>query len=152
MSKKCITIILLLLAVIGGGAYKFLVQGSVMQGSDGRIAILLSPAERDMVLTEMRGFLESVQQINAGIAADELDIVIAAARKSGRAAQGAVPASLVGKLPLEFKKLGFDTHSKFDQMAMNASDLGDGEAALAETAALMQNCIACHAAYRLVEE
>ena len=152
MNKKCIAIVLILLAVIGGGAYKFLVQGSVTQSSDGRVAILLNPGERDMVLAEMRAFLDSVQQINAGIAADDMDKVVAAAQTVGRAAQGAVPASLVGKLPLEFKKLGFDTHSKFDQLAMNTTDLGDGGAALGELATLMQNCVACHAAYRLVEE
>ena len=149
MSKKCLGIILILLLVIGGGVYKFMFQGSVIESSDGRMAILLTPGERDMVLGEMRSFLASVQQITQAISEQELDTVVEAAKASGMAAQGAVPGSLIGKLPLEFKKLGFDTHSKFDQLAMDTQDLGDGNHALAGLATLMQNCVACHAAYRI---
>jgi hypothetical protein len=57
--------------------------------------------------------------------------------------------SLIGKLPLEFKKLGFDTHSKFDQLAMDTQDLGDGNHALTGLATLLQNCVACHAAHQI---
>jgi len=60
-----------------------------------------------------------------------------------------VPGTLMGKLPIELKKLGFDTHTKFDQMAMDAEELGDGSHALEQLATLMQNCVACHSAYRL---
>jgi hypothetical protein len=149
MNKTCIGITLILLLVIGGGAYKFLIQGSVTASSDGRLAILLTPGERDMVLGEMRSFLASVQQITQAISEDELDKAVEAAKKSGMAAQGAVPGSLIGKLPMEFKKLGFDTHSKFDQLAMDTKDLGDGSQTLSGLATLMQNCVACHAAYRI---
>ena len=97
----------------------------------------------------MRAFLDNAQQNNLAISEDDMPAVIEAAKKVGMAAQGAVPASLVGKLPMEFKKLGFDTHSKFDQLAMDTQDLGDGNHALAELATLMQNCVACHAAYRI---
>ena len=113
------------------------------------MAILLTPGERDMVLGEMRSFLASVQQIAQAISEQDMAAVIEAAKKSGMAAQGAIPGSLVGKLPLEFKNLGFDTHSKFDQLAMDTQDLGDGDHALAGMATLLQNCVACHAAYRI---
>ena len=55
----------------------------------------------------------------------------------------------MGKLPIEFKQLGFDTHTKFDQLAMDAEDLEDGNHALSQLATLMENCVGCHAAYRL---
>ncbi|NOY15605.1 MAG: cytochrome c, partial [Gammaproteobacteria bacterium] len=54
-----------------------------------------------------------------------------------------------GKLPLAFKKLGFDTHAKFDQLAMDANDLGDRDHTLQQLSTLMENCVACHAAYRI---
>ena len=60
-----------------------------------------------------------------------------------------MPASLIGKLPIAFKKLGFDTHDRFDQLALNTEQLGDTGNVLPELAQLMQNCVACHAAYRI---
>ena len=60
-----------------------------------------------------------------------------------------MPGSLVGKLPLEFKKLGFDTHSKFTQLALDAEQLGDEQHALAQVSELMENCVACHAIYKI---
>ena len=148
MSKKCSVVIVLLLLVIAGGIYKFIFQGSASEGTDGRMAIHLTSGERDLVLTEMRAFLESIQQVTKGITADNMEHVAESARKSGKAAQGAVPGTLVGKLPMAFKKLGFDTHAKFDQLALDAEEFGDSEHALSQLSILMENCVACHAAYR----
>ena len=59
-----------------------------------------------------------------------------------------IPGTLVGKLPVQFKKLGFDTHAKFDQLALDAEEFGDSDHALSQLSTLMKNCTACHAAYR----
>lgn len=152
MSKICSGVIALLLLVIAGGVYKFIFQGSASEGTDGRMAIHLTFGERDLVLTEMRAFLESVQQVTKGISADDMKLVAESARKSGKAAQGAVPGTLVGKLPLAFKKLGFDTHGKFDQLALDAEEFGDSGHALSQLATLMENCVACHAVYSFSTE
>ena len=149
MNKKCFIMIALLLSIIGGGVYKFMFQGSVVASSDGRLAIQLNAGERDLVLGEMRAFLSSVQQITQAVTEDNMEVAAKSARAVGKAAQGAVPGTLVGKLPMAFKKLGFDTHSKFDQLAMNAADLGDKDQVLVELSTLMQNCVSCHAAYRI---
>ncbi len=149
MNKLLSSIILILLVIIAGGAYKFIVQGNTAVSSDGRISILLNSDERDIVLAEMRAFLSSVQQINTALADEDMQKAAQAARSVGKAAQGEVPASLVGKLPLQFKKLGFDTHSRFDQLAMDIIDLGDTNHALSELGTLMQNCVACHETYRI---
>ncbi len=151
MNKFLSLIIVLLLSVIAGGTYKFIIKGNIATGptTDGRISILLSAGERDLVLAEMRAFLRSVQQISYAISEDNMILASEAARKVGKAAQGEVPASLVTKLPLQFKKLGFDTHSKFDQLAMDTNDLGDGNHSLSQLASLMQNCVACHEMYRI---
>lgn len=149
MNKKCFAIISILLLIIAGGFYKFILQGSVTQGSDGRTTILLDADERDIVLAEMRGFLSSVQHITRGISEDNMDLVAEYAKKAGKAAQSEVPGTLVGKLPLQFKKLGSDTHKKFDQLAMDAQDLSDGGHTLEQLSSLMQNCVTCHATYRI---
>ena len=116
---------------------------------DGRQSILLTQAEKNLVLLEMRTFLSSVQGITQALVSKDMAQAAAAGKLVGAAAQEAVPASLVGKLPLAFKKLGFDTHQKFDQLAMDAEALEDPEYTLEQLSVLMQNCVACHAAYRL---
>ncbi len=149
MQKQCLVIVGILLAVIAGGAYKFLIQGSVVESTDGRLAIQLEASERDLILHEMRTFLATIQQVTQGISEDNMELIAESARKVGSAAQSEVPGTLVGKLPMEFKQLGFDTHTKFDQLAMDAEDLGDGSHALGQLSTLIQNCVSCHAAYRI---
>ncbi len=68
--------------------------------------------------------LESVQAILQGVQQQDMTQVVEAARRVGAAAQQGMPGTLMGKLPLEFKQLGLDTHRRFDQLAMNAEDLG----------------------------
>ncbi len=148
MCRICWVLVFALGAVSAGLAWKFVFQGQVAEGSDGRTSILLEPAERDLVLAEMRTFLESVQQVADGVARKDMEQVVKAARRSGISAQGTVPGSLIGKLPLGFKKLGFDTHSKFDQLALDAESMEDPDMALSQLATLMQNCVSCHAAFR----
>jgi hypothetical protein len=130
-------------------AYKFLWLGETAPASDGRQAILLQPGERDLVLAEMRAFLQAVQQVLAASGSEQMDQAATAARQVGALAQEAVPASLVGKLPGEFKMLGFDTHRKFDALALDAEQLGDPAHTLEQLTELMGNCVACHAAYRI---
>lgn len=149
MNKTFLTITVILLSIIAAGFYKFILQGSTVESADGRTTILLEASERNLVLAEMRAFLTSVQKITQGIAEDNMELVAEYARKSGKAAQGEVPGTLVGKLPLQFKKLGGDTHAKFDQLAMDADDLGDRDQALEQLSTLMKNCVACHATYRI---
>ena len=148
MNKICSVIIVLLLLVIVGGVYKLIFQGSTSGSVDGRIAIHLDAGERDLVLAEMRLFLESVQKITMGIAANDMGLVAEFARKSGMAATDGMPGTLMGKLPLGFKKLGPDTHKKFDQLALDAEEFGEADHALSQLSVLLQNCVACHAAYR----
>jgi len=138
-----------LLLVVIGMAYKFILSGSVVPASDGRQSIVLESAERDLVLAEMRMFLSSLQLITAALPKEDMPQVINAARAVGAAAQQAVPGSLIGKLPLEFKKLGFDTHKKFDLLALDAESMGDPQHTLQQLAELTQNCVACHATYRI---
>jgi len=132
-----------------GLVYQFLWRGSVTPADDGRTAILLPDAERDLVLAEMRAFLQSVRTSLSAIGADDPEALATAARASGSAARNALPASLAGRLPAGFKKLGFDTHRAFDQLALDAEQLGDMSHSLQQLTTLMDNCVQCHAAYRI---
>jgi hypothetical protein len=149
MCKACWTLNVILILIVAGMAYKFIIAGTSAPGSDGRQALLLEPGERDLVQAEMRAFLESVQAITEGVGAQDMKRIEQAARRVGAEAQQAVPGSLIGRLPLGFKQLGLDTHKRFDTLALDAEQLGDPAHSLEQLSQLMQNCIACHSAYRI---
>lgn len=152
MCKLCWALLILLVLAVAGVAYKVIVVGNVELSSDGRQALKLTPGERDLVLSEMRDFLVAVQGIIEATNREDTKTAADAARRVGMAAQTAVPPALMAKLPLEFKKLGFDTHRKFDELALDAEQLGDPDHTRSQLSALMSNCIACHATYSLALE
>jgi len=149
MCKFCWTLLLGALLVVGGMTYKFIISGETLIANDGRQSIMLNAGERDLALTEMRMFLSAVQQIIQAANEGDTKSIAKAARVVGRAAQETVPGSLMKKLPLDFKKLGFDTHTKFDQLALDAEEFGDTTVSMKQLSTLMQNCVACHSAYRI---
>ncbi len=149
MKKPCCVLAALLVASVLLLAYKFLWQGETLPAGDNRQAIVLTPGERDLVLGEMRAFLQAVQQIVEAVPREDNAAIAVAARRVGAAARQEVPLSLVRKLPGPFKVLGFDTHSRFDSLALDAEQLGDPEHSLEQLAELMGNCVACHARFRI---
>ena len=133
-------------------SYKFIISGSVepiAEGDDNRQALILTPAERDLVLAEMRTFLSSVQAITEGLSNDNMLQVQKAASTVGAQAQQGMPEPLIAKLPLSFKKLGRDIHKKFDLLALDAEQLGDPQHSLQQLSDLMNNCVACHSTYKI---
>jgi mono/diheme cytochrome c family protein len=149
MCKLCWILSLVLFLGIGFMGYTFIIKGETVVASDGRSAIELPEGERDLVLSEMRAFLAAAQGIISAANKDDMEAVAKHAKSVGLAAQKDVPASLMKKLPLGFKKLGRGTHQAFDQLALDASSLGDKGQTMEQLAELMQNCVACHAAYRI---
>jgi cytochrome c556 len=118
---------------------------------DARERIPLPPAARDMVLAEMRVMLESVSGIVAGLSQDDAAAAAQAARASGMAAAVDVDPKVAELLPAAFVELGMATHQGFDGLADQLERPVDQQVALAGLAALMQNCVACHASYRADE-
>ncbi|MBV2089669.1 MAG: hypothetical protein KUF72_02140 [Candidatus Thiodiazotropha sp. (ex Ctena orbiculata)] len=145
----CCLVALLLLVITGGLVYKFILQGDTAPANDGRLVILMPEEERDLVLAEMRSFLASVRSVAAAIEKDDADALAKAARLSGMSAGREMPGSLVGRLPMEFKRLGFDTHRRFDQMALDAEQMGDMQLSLQQLTQVLDNCVSCHATYRI---
>ncbi len=151
MKKLCCLLALILAITIGGLLYVFVIKGETVAGdkNDPRTALVLSESERALVLEEMRAFLAAVQTITLAASSGDMNSVATAARKVGKAAQGEVPPSLVKKLPIAFKKLGFATHQAFDQLALDAESFGDSTQTLEALGTLMSNCIGCHATYQI---
>ena len=149
VSMLYLSIIVLLLGVIAVMAYTFLVAGKTVPADDRRTAIVLEPAERSLVLTEMRGFLIAVQAITEAVTRNDAKAIAAAARPMGMAAAGGVPATLAAKLPLEFKQLGHGVHEDFDRLALDVDALGDVKHAHTQLSETLKKCVACHALYQI---
>ena len=148
LSWALVAVLLVIVALFG---YKFTV-GSVQPSDDGRLAVMLSKDERNALLLEMRVWLQSSQGILAAASENDFDAVIQSAKASGMSAEAETPGSLFRKLPVEMKALGFDTRKKFDDIAADAEKSKDSNQIVKKLSVAMNNCIACHATYRFVEE
>ncbi len=142
-------IIGLLLLTIVGLVFKFMVLGKTETAVDGRQAVVLDPSERALVLNEMRRFLSAVQIVLEAADRGDTAAIVQAVRPLGMVATQDVPATLVAKLPLEFKMLGHGVHADFDRIAMDAEALADARHALQQMNAVMKKCVACHAVYQI---
>lgn len=116
---------------------------------DIRQPVVLTPDERNLVLEEMRTFLETVRLITVALGKEDMAGIVEPAKKVGMASSGEVPAELRDKLPKEFKMLAMGTHKAFDLIALDAQALEDRQHTLTQLGALMSNCVSCHAIYRL---
>jgi hypothetical protein len=148
-TRAYLATIVVLAAIIAAMGYKFIVAGATEKADDGRLAVVLEPAERALVLREMREFVVMLQAITAGLAHDDMKAVAKASRAMGSARSHDVPAAMVGKLPLEFKALAFSLHRDLDIMAMDADSIGVPSHTLGQVADALQKCVACHNRYRV---
>ena len=150
MNTRLISIVAVVLWAVTVAIMGYLfVAGRTVPATDGRQAIMLNPDEKDLILAEMRTMLASVQGVVEGIANEDMKQVALAARQSGSATAAQVPAGLMAKLPLGFKQLGHDAHLGFDEITVGAENDEPGELLLVRLGERLNNCVACHATYRL---
>ncbi len=119
---------------------------------DGRQAIVLTEDERNLVLAEMRTFLDTVRMVTVSLAEEDYAAINTNAKKVGMAAAGQIPVSLSDKLPMQFKQLARKVHQSFDMIAMDAQAMEDKQQTLEQLGAQMSNCVACHAIFRFEAE
>lgn len=148
-SRIYLVTIAILLLVIAAMAYKFIIAGSTQMGEDGRVAVILEPGERVLMLREMREFVVGLQLVADALSRDDMQGVAKASRGMGTARAHDVPVAMMGKLPLEFKTLALDTHREFDAIAADAEANGTSKHTLTQLADVLQKCVACHASYQV---
>ncbi|MBI5435501.1 MAG: hypothetical protein HY937_00015 [Nitrosomonadales bacterium] len=147
-NKIALIALLLWVATIAVFAW-FFIRGNTTAGADGRTAVVLQPAERDLVLAEMRGLLASTQGILEGANQGDVKRIIQASRAAGMAAAADVNPALMAKLPLEFKSLGMSVHRDMDEIA-KAAEGGTPAAEILKMASnTLTKCVACHSAWQL---
>ena len=132
------------IAVFG---YSF-VRGWTSESTDLRTSIHLAPAERDLVLAEMRQMLHSVHNLVTGMSADDRKIMEQAARASGMGMAADVNPIIMAKLPLAFKQQGMSVHRDFDRLADTIAQGADQATVLREFTGITARCVGCHVSYR----
>ncbi|MCF6343797.1 MAG: hypothetical protein L3J15_03830 [Devosiaceae bacterium] len=151
MQKLSWILNIILIIIIGAMIYMFLIKGSTLKSEDGRTAIIINDAERNMMLGDMRKFLENVQIITVALGENDMEAIVVAAENVGLRDENP-PPSLIAKLPLEFKTMGMDTHKAFDELAGLAKTDGDIQTVASALGNILINCTTCHAAYKIMLE
>lgn len=99
----------------------FFVQGWTTPGTDGRMQIVLAPAERALILGEMRMLLKAVHGVITGLAGQDQEAdrtqIERAARSAGMGMAADVNPALMAKLPLPFRQMGMSIHRDMDALA-----------------------------------
>ncbi|MFI5223808.1 MAG: hypothetical protein ACHQX3_06115 [Nitrospirales bacterium] len=131
----------------------FFVRGWTAQGADGRIQVVLAPAERDLILGEMRMLLKAVHGVVTGLAGRDqgLDLVQIeqAARSAGMGMAEDVNPALMAKLPLPFKQMGMSIHHDMDALADAVVKRETQQQILQRLTSITARCTICHDMYRI---
>lgn len=149
MKAKLGLIALGLWLVTAGVFGYFFFYGWTSQSADQRTAIHLAPAERDLVLGEMRQMLHSVHTLVTGLSANDPKIMEQAARASGMGMAADVNPVIMAKLPFAFKEQGMSVHRDFDALAESIAKGADQATVLRDFTGITARCVGCHSAYRL---
>jgi hypothetical protein len=115
--------------------------------TDRRIAINVSQAEKNQVLSEMREFLHGFHSINIAMARQDMKALGITARPMG-ALLDRMPVKLKERLPEEFTQLAIAMNEAFQNLARDAEDNGDMRKAHENLAEVMTYCSGCHDTYR----
>lgn len=115
---------------------------------DTREVLYLTISQREAILHEMRGLLESLNGVIQGISQGDRATAAKAARESGIAHAVDLAPGLKENLPARFKEIGVATHKGFDALAAAIDDGANQEAIIEQLANVSTNCVACHHIYR----
>jgi cytochrome c556 len=148
-TNRLAQVALLLWAVMVAVLVWYFLRSRTVADTDGRTAIMLHPAERQRVLSEMRGLLVATQGILTGASRGDRMHIIAAAHAGGMASMARADPALMAKLPLEYKALNMNVHHEMDEIARAAEDGRPTAQLLKMTSDTMEKCVTCHAAWRL---
>lgn len=145
----CIAAITLWVVTVSVGGW-FFVKGVTEMGSDGRTAILLAPAERDQILSEMRLLLKAVDGVIRELGEPQPDLkqMEAAARGVGTNMATDTEPAIMAKLPLPFKQMGMSIHKDMDALADAIVQHETPQLILQRLSSMTTRCTACHDMYR----
>ena len=156
MFTKNILIIsnIVLLVIVAVLVYILLFMGTEMVKlpDDNRIVVKYEPDLHELVMSEMRDYLEVINEINQGLAENNPDKIVKAATRQGDISIKETPVRLLKLSPLACKQMGFRGHDIFQAIADSARIQFKPETTINQLAELTNNCIVCHRTYRLGAE
>lgn len=122
--------------------------------SDGRIEVAFPEPMRTHTLANMRDHLLALQEIQQALADGAYERAAGVAEKRlGMTSLGSHGAHDVARfMPEGMQAIGTEMHrsaSRFAVEAANAGATGNVKPSLAALARVMQQCVACHAGYRM---
>lgn len=123
--------------------------GLTTAGPDERTVVTLSAKEARDLQRGMRIYLESVQGIIDGANRNDMRQVASSAERSGTGMVSGLSLADALSLPPEFVGMALDTHQKFDELARSARRRVGKREVMLQLDAILINCTACHASYRL---
>lgn len=148
--KKLLPVLLLVSVILNLFLiYFFVFRGEVIEPNDQRKAIMMSEGNREIVLGEMRNFLQSLQLINEGLLENSVKKIKKGAKASGMGVGEKVPQGLVKSLPFEFKEMGIETHKLFDKITENLDEHFNKADIQKQLNKILNNCVACHQIYQI---
>jgi cytochrome c556 len=116
---------------------------------DVRQRVEIPQAQRNEILAEMRGMLESLRGILFGLAAGDMAAVRTAAEASS--VEATANPELDRRLPKGFLQFRYQTHEGFNSLAIEARSGSTQANLLTKVAGITNNCVGCHRAFRVVE-
>ena len=117
--------------------------------NDNRVTVKYAPDLKALVLSEMRDYLVVMSEIQQGIAENNPDKIYKGATKQGQASLDDTPVRLLKLSPLACKQMGFEGHHIFQAIADSAKINYNPKTTIKQMAQLTNNCIACHASYKM---
>ena len=149
--RFCIAAVILWGVTLAGTGW-FFVNGWTAKGADGRTEIFLAPAERDLILGEMRQLLKAVHGVVTGVAGQDepadREQIEHAARAAGMGMAVDVNPAVMAKLPLPFKQMGMSIHRDMDALADAVASKETSQQILQRLSSMTARCTTCHDLYR----
>jgi hypothetical protein len=129
-------------------------RGAPATSTDSRQLVQFPEPMRLHTIASMRDHLQSLQEIDLALSKGDFDKAasIAESRLGMSSLELHGAAHLAPYMPQGMQEIGTAMHraaSRFAVEAQNASVSNDVKPALGALAAVMQQCVACHATYRL---
>ncbi|WP_428827634.1 hypothetical protein ACLIKD_06430 [Azonexus sp. IMCC34842] len=120
--------------------------------TDTRQVVNLLPAERVWMLGEMRTNLSTISAILTALSGGNAEQARNAALDRGTVRLNDPERKKISeKAPDGWKPLSKNIHQGFDSIAKSIGAGAPQSQTLSQLGSLMQNCVACHAAYRVSE-
>ena len=117
---------------------------------DLRQKVKLPPQMRTHMLANMRDHLQALSEIQAALAAKQIDRAadIAETRIGMTSLTSHGATHMAQYMPKGMQDIGTEMHHAASRFARTAQE-GDGQKALENLAQVTQQCVACHAGYRV---